>query len=193
MKFCYFIFSLILLVSCRMKTSEEKVQYLINKFVRSGLTTQDGYHPIEFGPLDSAFTSVRYTPDYEKNNTYACLYQAMEQSYLLKTSKYVLNAPPPDPKKKEEYIRRAEICADSAAYFQAICDSLKKAFVPEFIAWKMEYIYEAKNEEGVPAIYKYVYYFDKNLRRVKMIGHEQIFRNLQKITFYQNIDEYKIK
>jgi hypothetical protein len=162
-KISYFT-GVLFLIACQ-PTQEEIAQKIINDYCTEQ-SKIDGYKPIIFSSLDSAFTSFENTSVYKR------------YSNLKKISEFIKYS-------DEQYdnLMQEIWYKDSIPYYEHLCDSLKSIFIPEFIGWKMEHIYKSVNDKDEEFANHFIFYFDKDLTR--MVDTELIYKELWLQTYEQ--------
>jgi hypothetical protein len=153
------------LISCN--PTQEKIAQKIIKTYCIEQSNINGYNPIIFSSLDSAFTSFENTLEYKRYSNLKGISDFIEHS----DGQY-------DDLKQEQWYQ------DSILYYENLCDSLKSIFVPDFIGWKMGHIYKSKNDKGDELVNYFVFYFDKDLMKVS--NTKQIYQKLPMQSYEQD-------
>lgn len=166
-----FLFSL-LLCSCHSPSNKEIAQNKVNDYL---IKEKNSYESILFGELDSAFTSVKNTSEYERNNNLSKIYELYSHNFL----------------NNIDDVNQLDIYSDSMKYFNTICDSLELIFNPEFIGWKIQHIYKYKNSKNELVVDNHDYFFDESLQTIT--NDEQVYTNLPFKTYAQDKDFYGLR
>lgn len=176
MKSVLVLLLLVLIYSCSIPDKNQIAQNRIMKHLEN-IQKKDNYSPILFGKLDSAFTSVKDTKLYKEYNQRRGAFEAMGIFSKQFSGMY-----------SEEEVKSNK---EQEIHFEAICDSLESAFMPEFIGWKIQHIYKYKNEKSESVVDNFVFYLDNELRNI--IKEEQVYKGLQLNSYNQDADFYGIK
>ena len=168
--FILMVCSLVFL-SCNNPVTEDIAQNKVKKYLESKFKN-DKYKPILFGELDSAFTTVKKTSEYQRYSNIVGMNEVL--AYWA-----------------GEDIDKSMYYADSAKFYKAICDSLKLMFKPDFTGWKIQHIYQTQNDKNEIVVNNFIFYFDENLRKIKEC--EQVYRNLPFATYTRDTEFYGIK
>lgn len=168
---CYIVILLLVVSSCKKISKEEAVQRMIHVYLQNDSVVN--YKSVQFSGLDSTFTSVKKTPEYQ----HFYLIEGLS-TLLMHTYKYE------DPEKSKIY-------EDSMKIYKNKCDSLEALFVPEFIGWKMQHIYQSEDKEKGIVVNNFIFYFNKDMSQI--VEKEQVYRNLLLKTFEQDQKLYGIK
>lgn len=169
----YLIFLFILLLcSCHNPSNKEIAQKKINDYL---IKEKKGYKSILFGELDSVFTSVKNTPEYERNNNLSKIYELYSHNFL----------------NDIDDVNQLGIYSDSMKYFNSICDSLELIFNSEFIGWKIQHLYKYKNDKNELAVDNHDFFLDESLQTITK--DEQVYTNLPFKTYIRNRDFYGLR
>lgn len=152
-------------------TQHDYHEWVAKRTIRHYLTTKsiERYRPLAFSSLDSAFTTVKDVPKYQQASAIAALSTWFYQSQDLE----------PQQEATHRHV------ADSARH---VCDSIRAAFIPTFIGWKMQHIYTSRHPEKGRVANKYTFYFDKHMSR--MVHEEMTYRELMMSTYKREPDFY---
>lgn len=170
------ILSALFLLSCHNRSYKDFLENKIGDYLIN-IQKKNNYESILLGKLDSAFTVVNETKPYQEYKQRKHAFEAME----------ILSKQFPNIYSEDE----AKANKEQENYFQAICDSLELAFVPEFIGWKIQHIYAYRNYKKEHVVDNHILYLDKDMQDV--IKDEQIYTNLPYATYYQDTVFYGIK
>lgn len=157
-----------LCVSCKKETKRDVAQRLIkDKIVRENIA---GYELIQFGALDSAFTSVKETRDYQISLMYYAFYMNQRNQYHGTDD------------------MKSKLYSDSAATQKVYSDSLELAFVPQWIGWRMGHIYKSNNYNKGIVVNNDDYYFDADVSQI--VNKKMVYKDLLLKTFEQDKELY---
>lgn len=151
-----------IMASCS-QSNEDKAKTLINEYMKENLKDPSSYEPVSFSQLDSLFFPYIDTDEGSK------LFKlgGMSGEYYKKASEF----------------RHAEIYAKTRAEVDMLNDSIKyyeqkskefeeifkensKNYEGEFIGWKLNHEYRAKNGFGALDLDRKDFYFDKELTKI---------------------------
>lgn len=147
------IFVLLFIVSCKEQSKEEVAQNKIKHYLEE-VKGLNGYKPMMFGKLDSAFTSVKEVEEYQRLQV---RYSACQMDEILNMNNPGMYSP-----------EEMQANADMKERFKAALDSLEEKFIPEFDGWKMQHIYQTTDEEIGEVVNNYLFYFDQNLDDISL-------------------------
>lgn len=161
-------FTCLCLFACS-KPPEQKAKDLIAKELNLTLHDFKSYEPVQFGKLDSSFTSLDKNEDYEASinrmeeivkelkemNQDMDIYGSLWSSYRL-----------------EQETRKFKRLRIEFQYNQYLSDSISNAFRQQFKGWQMKHSFRAKNLAGNVGIQHRLYQFDSSLMRIT--GQEDI-------------------
>lgn len=170
MKICvYILVLLITLVSC--SSPERKAKKAIKEKLKMTLHDFKSYEPVEFGTLDSLFSDVTSSSEYE-------VFKSKHEAWIRQADKeYKVN---------QEEIKKAIFdgnsshipiineyslvprCKDSAQIYADKMQAFVDSYKPRFIGWSMTHLYRAKNLTGNYRLANESFYFDKDL--IKVVG-----------------------
>lgn len=163
MKLPAIIWASVLVVSCK-PSPEEKAQKTIIESLRLSLHDYKSYEPVQFGKLDSAYSKLEDLPmiiiSLEAFNKADKEFKSeLEEAKIYAASYYTYN-------QYSYHKRLANLALAQMTLNEPIIDSAKKGFRPEFVGWKMQHSYRAKNLSGNLGIHHYMYFLNKSLDSV---------------------------
>lgn len=161
----------LLSASCNKASDRELAQQMIEDRIATEHIEQ--YEAVQFGELDSAFTTIKETREYQLAIATHALYVNLKFEYHGVDNE------------------KSQLYADSAAILKAYSDSIENAFVPQWIGWKMNHIYRSMHKTKGQVVNSYDYYFDKDVSRI--VNVEMVYRDLLLKTFEQNKEFYGLK
>lgn len=151
------------------KSPEQIAQQLIKESLLELMDDPKSYEPVEFGTLDSTFTTL---DDYQPFNDAYDKYmdcKAAAETYESTASTAKWNE---DYEGQIKFLKLANEMYDKAeTYRQQALDS-KKTFKPQFNGWKMTHKFRCKNAFGAVMLNEIDLYFDKELTQI--IGRGEI-------------------
>lgn len=154
---------LFMIVSCK-QSPEEKAKALIKEELRTTLHDYKSYEPVNYGILDSSFSSPADLVEYREAK--AAMSDNLEKLKEFNSDLEIYGrswvASGEFANKKEQY-KLLNIEFDKA---KKTVDSILKGFVPRFSSWKMKHSYRAKSLVGNLGIHHYDYYFDSSLTKI---------------------------
>ena len=166
-KISFLIAMALLLITC--SSPEKKAQKAIKEELRLTLNDFKSYESVKFGTLDSLFSDVTTSPEYEALNT-------KRESWIKLADE--------EHKSDQEEIEKAlndgnthhvpiinefslmPRCLDSAKVYSIKIQSVVESYKPRFIGWSMTHLYRAKNLGGNYILANESFYFDKELTKV---------------------------
>lgn len=128
---------------------EKTAQKLVKDYLKENLKDPSSYEPIEFGSLDTLYTSVAADTDYIK--------LAKEATEYLQKAVY------------DDYGSGWGIIGMK---LKEKADSIERNFVPAFKGWKMVHKYRAKNGFGALDLSTDIFCFNKELSKVTDVEDE---------------------
>ena len=168
MKIGVFILALIIILgSC--SSPEGKAKKAIKEKLKVTLHDFKSYEPVEFGTLDSLFSDVTSSSEYEvlKSKYEAWIRQA-EKEYKAdqeEIQKAIYDGNTSHIPIINEY-SLVPRCKDSAHVYAVKMQTFEDSFKPRFIGWSMTHLYRAKNLTGNYRLANESFYFDKDLIKV---------------------------
>lgn len=158
--------SIAALLVCGCSTPEKSAQKLIKDYLAANLNDAKSYEGVEFGTLDSVFTTLKDTPYYRYKSKF---------DYFINEAQFATNMLGITYSKKEskEYEEKFNTSISEAEKYSQMADSVADAFVPEFKGWQMTHKYRAKNGVGALNISTAMVQFDKDLTTVTNFSDEQ--------------------
>lgn len=169
------IFSCLILLSCQTTSPNQEIEDKVEKYIKSIHRDNSSYKPITFSEVDSAFTSVKNTSEYKRRSASAGGFEALAYICLM----------------EEDDSTKFKLYMDTSRYYNSICDSLKSIFNPDFIGWKIQHIYQTKNQKNESVVNNFIFYFDKELQQI--VNTEQVYKELPLKTYNQDTIFYRIK
>jgi hypothetical protein len=168
MKIGVFILALlIILSSC--SSPERKAKKAIKEKLKVTLHDFKSYEPVEFGTLDSLFSDVTSSSEYE-------VLKSKHEAWIRQVEKE--NKADQDEIQKAIYdgnsfhipiINEYSLvprCKDSAQVYAVKMQAFEDSYKPRFIGWSMTHLYRAKNLAGNYRLANESFYFDKDLIKV---------------------------
>lgn len=162
-----FLLSAILFFSCS-TSPQEKAEAAIKEYLSKNLNDAKSYESVEFGKLDSVFTSCEDLQDYKDTmalhkEAEVFIPQSKEKIKSLIDENKALSSTfefKESISKMKAIIREMEI-RDSMAV--AYLENIKHNFKPEFVGFDLVHKYRAKNAMGALILKTDTFKFDKNL------------------------------
>lgn len=149
-------------VSCTM-SNERKAKNKIEHQLKVSLHDYDSYESVEFGKLDSAFSSAYDLPECKDALSQADNFTEQGNSKVEDAKLYGQLGLY---EKQREYAQWGKELFDSATHYLKIAEQLNSKFKPEFIGWEMTHTFRANNANGNKVIAHRKYYFDKEMTRI---------------------------
>jgi hypothetical protein len=165
-----FILFFFLIISCKQQTREQKAEKIIRDHLFKTLHDFKSYEVVEFGKLDSLYSSV--------DDDYFYKFYFKQAQYFLDQAKshndnakiysglYYYND------RFLSYFKKSKDARDSANYYIGKAQEVFESFKAAFVGWKMSHSYRSKALNGNSSINHFMYYFDMNL--TKIVGHKDI-------------------
>lgn len=166
MRYSYF---LLLLLGLSCKTSDQTaVQNNVQDYLSKNLDDNKSYEPVKFGTLDSNFSqfegSERWAELEVDNKRWSdSAFFALEMAGGVNFKS----------------LSRARFYTDEASRYNRLADSTSKLltkeeaeFKPEFVGYKINHSYRAKNKMGGVQLYDRKFLADKNLQVFKSLNNK---------------------
>lgn len=151
-------------------SNEKRAKDIIDHQLQVSLHDYDSYESVEFGTLDSTFSSVSDLSEY--NNAISKAENFKEQGKSKIEDANLYGQFESMYRKQIEYARDGKALLDSAMYYLKIAEKIDSTFVPEFVGWEMTHTFRANNANGNKVIAHRKFYFDKEISRI--IGEENL-------------------
>ena len=161
-KITILIVAVTLLVSC--SNPEKKAQKLIEKELQTSLNDPKSYESVNFGSLDSVFTSPSRDIDYIGYKSKYDVYTNAYEEQMAKVKLYSGLSIYYDETKFA--LEMAQIYLDTVEVVSAKMIEISTNFVYEFDGWKMKHTFRGKNAFGAVIVSSMMFYFDKELTKV---------------------------
>lgn len=168
---------LTLVYSCQ-PSPEKKAQKLIVEKLKLSLHDWDSYESVQFGKLDSMYSSYLDDSAYNENVNNYDKYQKLFDKYLDEMNDYSGYISSTFRIKYNIASKMTDMYLDSLRKYAPICDSLKENYVPKFIGWTMTHSFRSNNAMGHKTIGHYKYFFDIEISKV--INDKDISENENK-------------
>jgi hypothetical protein len=169
MKKLLFFISLTIFIICFYSCSKEyKAKRLINKELNMTLNDRKSYEPVQFGGLDSLFSSYKNDINYINNEKLNVYLNGMleEATKRHKSKKY----DPDYTKAGGEWRTDVTFIVACVFYnsqmYKQIKDSIEANFKPQFVGYKMSHKFRAKNMYGASVLNEKEYFFDKTISSI---------------------------
>ena len=163
MKRLLFIIIPLALFSCKL-SPVEKAKSAIHEEMRTTLHDYKSYEPVQYGKLDSDYSSVEDLPqmkalqkDFDQN-------VADEKEHFSTMKIYGASLYLTGQYNSEKRIVDADIAkmlSDTTEMGQ-----IRRNFKPQFVGWKIEHSYRAKSLSGNLGIHHYILHLDSSLTKV---------------------------
>lgn len=150
-------------VSCSL-SNERRAKQIIEHQLKVSLHDYDSYELVEFGTLDSAFSSASDLPEYKDAFNKAINFKEQGESKIDDANIY--GQFESMHKKQIQYAQWGKALLDSAMYYLKIAEKIDSTFVPKFVGWEMTHTFRANNANGIKVIAHRKYYFDKEITRI---------------------------
>jgi hypothetical protein len=156
--------------SCKTQTREEKARKLIKDHLYVTLHDFKSYEVVKFEKLDSSFTTLEDDSLYKEYN--ALVDEQLENAKKANSSAEIYAGLSFYTNTARQYINASKAATDSAMLLLKKMKTIEADFKPEFKGWKMSHSYRTKNLSGNVFLSHYMYYFDKDLKKV--VDHKDI-------------------
>lgn len=155
--------SFLLLFSCK-KTPDEKAQSLIKGWLKLNLHDWKSYDPVEFGKLDSSYSSLDDDQAYQNTKRELdSLYKAIKEDIEDER----IYAPLASYSGQYAYYKSlAAECYKRIIEDTAIVSNAIRKWEPTYLGRQMEHTFRSKNLGGNIGVHHIVFYFDSSLTRV---------------------------
>ena len=167
MKYIGIIF-IILLMACQ--SPADKAHKLIKEELFKNLHDFSSYEPVEFGKLDSVYTTIAFTDAHEllkwgnvladsaqKLIKAAQVFEKSRKEYPFCDSMYLITS------------RLADSLLTIARENIEHSDSISRNFKPQFCGFRMSHRFRAKNAQGNILLSENEYFFDKKITMILKI------------------------
>ena len=162
-----FLILILFLVSC--SSPEGKARNAIKEKLKMTLNNFKSYESVKFGTLDSLFSDVTTSSEYEalktKRESWIKLAEEEKKADEEKIQTALKNGNPHHIPIIKEFSLMPR-CLDSAEAYLNKLKSVEKSYKPRFIGWSMTHLYRAKNLAGNYKLNNESFYFDKELSKV---------------------------
>ena len=139
---------------------EKKAQELIKTNLSKTMQDWNSYEAVEFGKLDSTFTTFQDDKKWKGYYLYQQLFEGKsDRLHKLADSEE-------NPKKKIQILDSALNALSVSERYLDSLHAFQKNFKGEFNGWKMIHTYRGNNSLGAKIIAKTVFYFDKDITGV---------------------------
>ena len=153
---------LLLFVSC--STSPiNKAKGLIKEDLKKSMNDFNSYESVEFGKLDSVYTSLETDTEYIQVNASYDIYKKQLKKNL---DEYLLDIESGDKRLMDLDKKYKDIYQGKVDSIGKIRAKIESDFRPVFKGWKVEHTFRGKNKLGALVLNKYVFYFDKDFTKV---------------------------
>lgn len=150
--------------TCCSLSNEKKAKDIIDHQLQVSLHDYDSYELVEFGTLDSTFSSAFDLPEYNDAINKAENFKKQGISKIEDAKLYAQFESMYE--KQIKYAQDGKALLDSAMYYLKIAEKIDSTFVPEFVGWEMTHTFRANNANGNKVIAHRKYYFDKEMTRI---------------------------
>lgn len=175
MKKLLFIISVACVVFMSCRSDESKAKKLIKQSLRQSLQNPKSYKAIEFGTLDSAFSTIEEYPLYNASYSRLLLFSKKGEEVLTEIENYKNPLSQDDKQKRNALLEDSKRYVDSIKYYQRMHEKMVNDFRPAFKGWKMTHRFKADNLRGHEVASNFIYYFDKKVTRI--VSSEDIGEN----------------
>lgn len=153
----------VLMVSCKL-SPDDMAKKAIHGELRVTLHDYKSYEAVQYGKLDSDFSSVFNLPEYKELSDDLDQTIAHEKEHFETMKIYAGSIYSFDRYRNEKRIVEddlAKMLKDTAAI-----GNLKRSFRPNFVGWQIEHSYRAKSLSGNLGIHHYLFHLDSALTKV---------------------------
>lgn len=167
--FLFILASVLLFAFTGCSSNEKKAQKLINQKLRLTLHDYSSYESVQFGKLDSTYSTVKDTPEYREALEKS---EQLQKEAMMELTKIKMYQELFLYELAMEGALHCKMINDSSLHYYQICIKLKELFIPEFIGFNITHTFRTNNSSGNKVIAHYKYYFDKDI--TKIIKEEDI-------------------
>lgn len=144
------------------ENNDSKAKTLVENQLKGSLHDYDSYESVEFGKLDSTFTTLLddslFRKLYSKRLSCQKIRNTLyEEAQIWRTI---------DNEKYNNLMGRNGIYIDSTAYYYKLELSARENFIPQFNGWSMKHSFRANNAGGNKVITHKAYCFDKDITEI---------------------------
>jgi hypothetical protein len=153
------------------QTKTDKAKRLIKVYMNENLDDISSYSPVNYSSLDSAFTQIEDNEGYQ--SAVKELIEAHEKITFTKeitlttdVSRLINEINSDSTNTKSSTI--SEICLQLILFksCQSLVFTLIETFKPQFIGWKLEHKYRAKNSYGAFILHNDTFLFDEKVTKI---------------------------
>lgn len=163
--YLFLAFAMLCISSCQL-SPEKKAQKLIVEKLKLTLHDWDSYESVQFGKLDSLYSSYLDDSAYIENSSTYEKYQKLFNKYLDQMRDYSGYVSTTYRIKYNIAKEMTDMYLDSLGKYAPICDSLKENYVPKFIGWTMNHSFRSNNAMGNKTIGHFRFFLDKDLSKI---------------------------
>lgn len=151
----------LVMLSCG--SPEKDAQKLIKDFFKTNIDNPSSYEAVEFGTLDSVFTTLEDNADYRtaKHNHRMCMIDVDGNQTLADDCRVY-----GEYDKAIEYLKKAEEALNKSQEYTQQMDKIRKSFKPQFNGWKMSHSFRCENAFGAVVLNEMDVYFDKDITKI---------------------------
>lgn len=167
----FYIFLLFVLLGCN--NPKKQSETLIKQYLKEHLNDFSSYEPVKFDKLDSAFTSVMETKDWEVYDKKYLEFEEKAEKVNEKVQSIVDNMgfhslyTYQEDKLKLEYLKeKGSQYTDSMRFYNGKMQLLYDNFRKEFKGWSLNHTYRANNALGNKVIVNTIFIFDKDVKKI---------------------------
>jgi hypothetical protein len=155
----------IILASCSM-SNEEKARDLICEYMKNHVHNAKSYEVVEFGNLDSTFTSLLDDSVFYNAFEKRLVCQKMRNQLYDETQLWRKI----DQNRYNHYNQKLALYVDSADMYYKQEQEARKRFIPQFDGFVMSHTFRTNNELGNPVLNKVAIVFNKELTKVESVN-----------------------
>jgi hypothetical protein len=152
-----------LMASCKL-SPDEKAKKAIREELRVTLHDYKSYESVQYGKLDSDFSSVFNFPEYKKLSEDLDQTIAHEKEHFETMKIYAGSIYSFDRYRNEKRIVEDDL--EKMIRDTADMGNLKRSFRPNFVGWQIEHSYRARSLAGNLGIHHYLFHLDSALTKV---------------------------
>lgn len=173
MKKIYFCLLACVMAFAGCSTPEKQAKKLIVEHLKNSLHDYDSYESVQFGSLDSVFTTLLDDSTFTKVFTKRLAHQKLRNNMFDKAEQWK------DINKKlyDFYLEHEALQQDTVQYYYNIEDSIKNNFIPQFTGYAMQHSFRANNVNGNKILTHKVYIFNKEITQVVNSEDLEIYIN----------------
>jgi hypothetical protein len=167
MKFAFFVFCHLVLISCSPKPKEDVVKDNIHEYLSKTMHDFKSYEAVEFGKLDSMLSSYHKTERYDSLKAAFHVLKEESEDALDNAKIYQWT----NKRLGLKYIEESTLAANGMDSIAKLMKKESAAFKPIFIGYNIFHSFRGKNLNGATGLTSKYFILDSSM---KVVGTEEI-------------------